>query len=102
MKGRSDSQIHTASIPVPEVASPFPAGSGTCTAMRARSLAGIPSGAVSGMLLKPGAPAMKVSRSVFWIEDKLLAAPTPNLAAFVSAIRLSASILARFWMSTLS
>jgi len=68
--------------------------------MRARSLAGMPRGAVRGMLLKLGPPAMKLSLKLLWSEDKLLAAP--NLAALVSAIRFNASILARFWMFSLS
>ena len=50
--------------------------------------------------MKLGPPAMKLSLRLLWSEDKLLAAP--NLAALVSAIRFNASILARFWMSTLS
>ena len=40
--------------PVPDVASPFPAGSGTVWAILARSLAGIPRGAVRGTVNPPG------------------------------------------------
>ena len=42
------------SLPVPDVASPLAAGSGTVTAILARSLAGMPRGAVTGRVKPPG------------------------------------------------
>ena len=62
--------INTRFTPDPEVSSPFPAGSGTEMAILARSLAGMPRGAVRGTLNPPG--LKKASRlcwniSSFWI-----------------------------------
>ena len=75
-------------LPVPDVGSPFAAGSGTVTAILARSLAGMPSGAVTGRVKPPGGRKLSL---IAWIVDMLLPAKP-----LVSAIRRSCSNLSKF------